>query len=141
MVFIVGDISYEGMHGDGESFLEEEDVKKPSVRPCPSLIEKNHVDELLLVEMRGEDESCWETLIVVGMPYDEGMDGEFFILEEEYDENKKYIDEPIVGMTCFEHIYIDHKEDECIIEEESIEESFYENYFLFEDQSKVDEDH
>jgi len=32
-------MSFEGMHGDGESFLEEENVKEPSLRPlCNSHI-------------------------------------------------------------------------------------------------------
>ena len=38
------------------------------------------------------------------------MDGELFLLEGEYD------DEPLVGMTCFEELHIDHKEDEYLIE-------------------------
>jgi len=92
------------------------------------------VDELLF-EKRGEDEACCETLIVGGIY------SEFFLLEGEYDGKKKYIDVLLVGMACFVDIHINHKENECLIEEIGIEASFYENDCLFEDHSKVDEDH
>ena len=72
------------------------------------------MDELLF-EKRGEDEACCETLIVGGIY------SEFFLLEGEYDGKKKYIDVLLVGMACFVDIHINHKENECLIEEIGIE--------------------
>lgn len=101
MFLVMVDMYYEGIHGDGESFLEEDDVKVPILRPFATLIAKSHVDELLLVEKTTEREACCEILILGGMYYDNGMDDELFPLEEKYDENKKCIDEPIMWMECF----------------------------------------
>lgn len=127
----MGDMYYEGMHDYEESFIEEEGMKQPSVSPCVTLIEENPVDELILADKRGEDKAYYESLIVGGMTYDEGINDELFLLEGEYYENKKYIDEPIMGMACFKDIHIDHKEDKSLIEQISIEASLYENdYFL-----------
>lgn len=82
---LVGDMYYNFVHDDGQYFLEEKDVKEPCMRPCITLMKESHMEKLLLVEKRGEDEAYYEIIIFGGMSYNEGINdhaNEIIIVEK-----------------------------------------------------------
>ena len=82
------------------------------------------------------------------MSYDEGMNGDLFLLEGECVEKKNYVDKSLVGIIWLEIIHISHKENECLIKETNLQfveeissQLLIEECFMEEDWLAQVEDH